>query len=776
MSHRASRRPKRSIRVLLAALSALLAVGSLAPLAPRTTTAAQAAAPELTAPADGAVVQGLPLFAWSAPDAPAGSTARLEVAADAELAEVVVLAETTDASYQQIQALDRTLTYWWRVGLIDPDGETTWSASRTFTLSAPPFEEPTPTPTLEPTATDLPTEIPATETPAPTETETAYATPEPTLPATDGPSETVDPAGTPGGTGPATAPPGATRTTSPTPTRVPTKAAQPSARHAQLVIPPSKLTGTLPERSSLPLAGASRSNGSRSSSTVVDRDLATIWTSATTTPREASVTVKLDRSRSIGKISWVWGLRYHGDRVRIEVSRDQVSWTQVATIANAPTGQWQTLEVNVYTKYIRFRFENPNRDKWVGGLAEIEIFAGKRVVDPAQTPSPTGTPSPATTPQPDGIIVNPSFERGETAWHIEPGAGVVDGVALGGSNAMRLMPEGGYAGQWVDLSPDRVYELSGWGKLARPYDVGNIGILFYDRDGVRLRSLEPRMVPFTTTTYERGVLRFAVTPRAARVVVTVYKLLGGARFYVDDLAIRRVSGTVAPDRPLVTCQQLMLPGYFDPATGLWDQATSSGFGIDIAVFNPESGPDDHFQPAYADKIAKARTAGQRPFGYVYTAYGARPIADVLRDIDTFAEWYGITDIFLDNGATTFELVPYFRTVMGHIHAGGGIAVVNYGWWPHPAYMEFTDIANIFEDSAAVYEHGYERPSWILTYPASKFSHIVYATPLDRMDEVVALSRERNAAYVWISDDNGETLYKNLPTYWSAINRAVREGC
>jgi hypothetical protein len=634
-----------------------------------------------------------------------------------------------------------------------------------FTLATP-ADDPTVTP--EPVATEVPTEVPATE--IPTAPATATATPEPTLPATEIPTETIEPSGIPTESGTSTRAPGSTRTSTRTPTRTPTQVAKPSPRSAGVVIPDSKLEGILPARTSLPLFGASRSNGSRSSNSVVDRNLATLWTSATTTPREASITVRLDRSRSIGKICWVWGLRYRADRVRIEVSRDQETWTRVGTITNAPTGRWQTLELNVYTKYIRFRFENPNRDTWVGGLAEVEVYAGKRVVDPTPTPSPTAEP------EPDGIIENPSFEEGAASWSMEPGAGVVEGVALGGSRAIRLMPEGGYAGQWVDLDPGSVYELSGWGRLSRPYDVGTIGILFYDRDGVRLKRLEPGMLPFTTTSYERATLRFAVPAEVGKVVVSVYKVLGAARLFVDDLAIRRVSGPVEPARPLVTCQKLMLPGYFDPSTGLWDQATSSGDGLDIAIFNPESGPGERLSRAYVDKVAKARAAGQRPFGYVYATYGERPIADVLRDIDTFAEWYGITDIFLDNGATTYEQVPYFRAVMDHIHAGGGVAVVNFGWWPHPAYMEFTDIANIFEDSAAVYERGYERPSWILSLPATRFAHIVYATPHDRMDEVVALSRERNAAYVWISDDNGETLYKNLPTYWPEINRAVREGC
>ena len=169
----------------------------------------------------------------------------------------------------------------------------------------------------------------------------------------------------------------------------------------------SKVSGLLAPSPGYALSGASRSNGSQSSANVVDRNPATLWTSSQTTPRVAWVTVKLDRSRTIGEIRWMWGLRYRADRVRIEVSRDQETWTRVATISNAPTGQWQSLEVEVYTKYIRFRFENPNRDKWVGGLAEVEDYPAESVAARKVTPTPRPTTQLIATPRPTTQLTAP---------------------------------------------------------------------------------------------------------------------------------------------------------------------------------------------------------------------------------------------------------------------------------------------------------------------------------------------------------------------------------
>ena len=397
-------------------------------------------------------------------------------------------------------------------------------------------------------------------------------------------------------------------------------------------------------------------------------------------------------------------------------------------------------------------------------------------VTPTATGTATVTPTATRRPEVDGIVTNPSFERGATGWSTEPGATVVDEAASGGSRSMRLAATGGYAGQWVELGHGQVYELSARGRLDVQGDAGQVGVVFFARDGTRLRGLEPGVLPFSGTAFAAGSLRFSVPAAVDRMSVAIYKGPGASRLYVDDVAIRPVFGAPDPAPPTGGCQHLMLPGYFDPSTGLWDRATVGGSALGMAVFNPESGPGARYSAAYAEKVNASRAAGRTPFGYVYALYGARPMADVLADIDRFAAWYGITNVFLDNGATDLDGVPYFRAVVDHIHGNGGVALINFGWTPHEAYMAFTDIANIFEDSAAVYATAYGRPAWILGYPATRFSHIVYDTPADRVAEVVALSRERNAAYVWISDDDGPVLYKSLPTYWAEINEAVATGC
>ena len=88
-------------RTLQAVMVALLLAGSLGSLA--VPASAEPASPELTAPTDGAVVDGLPFFTWTLPSGPGGTSARLEIAADADFSHIVTVVETTGLSHQQIE-------------------------------------------------------------------------------------------------------------------------------------------------------------------------------------------------------------------------------------------------------------------------------------------------------------------------------------------------------------------------------------------------------------------------------------------------------------------------------------------------------------------------------------------------------------------------------------------------------------------------------------------------------------------------------------------------
>ena len=59
----------------------------------------------------------------------------------------------------------------------------------------------------------------------------------------------------------------------------------------------------------------------------------------------------------------------------IQISTNKSSWTTIATKGNATAGTWQTLAWSGKTRYIRFSFSNPNKDKVLGYLAEVKALS-----------------------------------------------------------------------------------------------------------------------------------------------------------------------------------------------------------------------------------------------------------------------------------------------------------------------------------------------------------------------------------------------------------------
>lgn len=709
-------------------------------------------APILIAPVNDASGDGAPLFSWQAAE---GATSyRIEIASDASFATLLAAAETADVSYQEPGPFADGLTVFWRVSVVRDGLDPVWSDVWTYHVSDQPTATPEPTATAtvteEPTATNTPT---ATETATPAATETPLDTTTPTATAT------------------ATVPsPTATQTSTSTPTNTPTRT--PTPKPTATPVTRSELSGTLPPTSGYRLTGVGRSRDSVHPSVLVDRDKSTIWTSSANQPRSGYVIVAMDQVRSVGQIRWLFGKSGHADRIIIEVSTDRVSWREVGRARNAAVGSWQSLSVSTRARYVRFSFVNIRGDRWLGGLVEIEVHPPK--------PRPKPTPSPVTRePVADGIVQNASFEVGTRPWSLDAGAVVSTVHAHGGGTAVQLHPQGGFADQVVSLARGASYELSAWGAFNRSYDVAYVGVVFRDADGTRLRNLEPEMIEFSRKTYQRRTVQFRVDARVARVTVFVWKETGAAYFFADDIVLRKI-GDVAEPAPLVrnvTCQSLVVPGYFDPeTTSLWQETTASGAGVRMVIFNPNSGVGDEFDQAWVDVVARSRAAGFTVLAYVQTDFGSRSASAVIQEMDQYRRWYGVQDFFLDEADTDYGSVERYRAMAGNIHANHGLAVLNFGWMPHPAYMQFTDIAGVFESTYSEYRAGYERPDWFSSYPANRFLHIVHSTPATAWQTAVDLSRQRNAGYVWITDDDTPSYYKSLPSFWASINKEVRAGC
>ncbi|CAA9544581.1 MAG: hypothetical protein AVDCRST_MAG70-400 [uncultured Thermomicrobiales bacterium] len=174
---------------------------------------------------------------------------------------------------------------------------------------------------------------------------------------------------------------------------------QPTMTPIRIATSTPTATSTSRPTTSYRLSGGGRSPNSASYTYIRDRNLATSWKTnrfASGPPASAFVYTDLGSPKPIGTIRWIFGEYGYADVFRVEVSNDLSTWTRITRRNGKPRGQWieARLSAPVTARYVRFFFENPNRDLYLGGLAEIQVWAPSEA-SPLATATPTPTPPPA---------------------------------------------------------------------------------------------------------------------------------------------------------------------------------------------------------------------------------------------------------------------------------------------------------------------------------------------------------------------------------------------
>ncbi|STX51679.1 Spherulation-specific family 4 [Legionella busanensis] len=224
-----------------------------------------------------------------------------------------------------------------------------------------------------------------------------------------------------------------------------------------------------------------------------------------------------------------------------------------------------------------------------------------------------------------------------------------------------------------------------------------------------------------------------------------------------------------------TSQKIAVPSYFYPCTGTancyWDQLIKGAPTANIALINPFNGPGSTKDPAYAAQVVRSHNAGQSVLGYVYTSYGQRSLTAIRADINRYYNWYQVDGIFFDEGfSENCTKFTYYQNLNNYVKAKGGkaITIVNFGTSTPECYINTTDILVTFESNYNAYLNW--RPSgWETKYPASRFWHLLYATPYSSLTNAISLTKQRHAGWVYITPDALPNPWDTLPgaTYWAA---------
>jgi len=147
---------------------------------------------------------------------------------------------------------------------------------------------------------------------------------------------------------------------------------------------------------------------------------------------------------------------------------------------------------------------------------------------------------------------------------------------------------------------------------------------------------------------------------------------------------------------------LLVPLYVYPGSA-WDSVASGASKVGtIAIINPNSGPASAPDSSYNTYMTKLKNAGVEMIGYVYTSYGARSIADVKKDIDTYASKYPLlTGIFFDEVSDSASQVAFYTQAYNYVmQKGYSHSILNPGVQPAEAYVDISTSIVIFEEAAS----------------------------------------------------------------------------
>jgi hypothetical protein len=239
------------------------------------------------------------------------------------------------------------------------------------------------------------------------------------------------------------------------------------------------------------------------------------------------------------------------------------------------------------------------------------------------------------------------------------------------------------------------------------------------------------------------------------------------------------------------CQQMIAPLYGNTTnatdydrvnTASTENGGAAGF---IIAANCSNSPCPKYDATLEQKLKASDTAGVHTVGYVYTAFADVPIDTVKADIDRWYSLYpSINGIFLDTASLDPADSAYYKELFDYIRAKGGsvgrapsgafdanrydYVLSNYNSQRTPEVsMQYTDINVIFEGPYQSNVHNdyesFQMPPWTQNYSADRFNHIVYGVDSANLRNIVTLGKQRNAAYMFLSDNpQGDYAYQQLP--------------
>lgn len=244
-------------------------------------------------------------------------------------------------------------------------------------------------------------------------------------------------------------------------------------------------------------------------------------------------------------------------------------------------------------------------------------------------------------------------------------------------------------------------------------------------------------------------------------------------------------------------QRLVVPAYFDPASGTeaWDRLLAAGSGtVATLVANVGGGPGEGVEPAWSEVLARAAAEGITVLGYVDTGYlGAtepdedpdssalRWLKRILADVDAWYARYGsvLGGVFFDHAiarGTASASSELFAARYGELswqvrrRDAGAMTVANPGCAVPRCFFEAADAIVTFEGGAASYLATDDEAAGWEADPARSWHLIHSVSGAGTLEAVLEKSRALGAGGLFATDACPPDPYSRFPTdgVWAVL--------
>jgi hypothetical protein len=215
---------------------------------------------------------------------------------------------------------------------------------------------------------------------------------------------------------------------------------------------------------------------------------------------------------------------------------------------------------------------------------------------------------------------------------------------------------------------------------------------------------------------------------------------------------RRIPGVTTVGPPPTPLVPLYVHPLEDPYA--WEPDALAGATV---IVNVADGPGSTVDDDYAAATAQLSVAGVPMLGYVDLGYAARPLADILDDIERWTA-YPMAGVFLDQAPTTpFSIGPVALAIRVAQRAGLFVAVLNPGTPADPVYRELGVPICSFEGSWADYQ------AWSGWGAQPGDGHLVHSVPREQLATARKAMGWRGAGFGLVTDREPPNPWEGLPS-------------